>query len=513
MVLFNIFVGKVDGGSRRQPFLATVLGSPDYRNCTDRFVCARVLLLGEQEFLEKFKSKPSPQGKLWAQENWEVEAGKFAQKDAVALGMELAALKHKLEKGHNMSETATTIVEVPDNAPVKVKSEVESTYPLEELKELKQRINQLELSQPSKLCPLVKTEYTYEDDEDNHPRVLTKEIPFSALELAKLRREFGRTPKESETEYVWRVSLSGGDEILLTEQEAGGFWGPGVFLNTGDRHAPWSLTQRVAYWAGGLNPLERGDPLAIKGEVDQLVESVQKAACLQMMNDRMLDMRFSSPMLLPVDPERMTPLIRGLPESLKPMGIQLQGQIRATAPQDHLLAALDHVVNPGCVIEQKIWTWGEVAQELINYGRKFGPVDKEEARAIRRTQTSDLSGNTSPQYQRSRSSLWLEVLQKGIPREIMDGQPRQSLQRIVEYWPKQHTVENVTTNKHSPNVISPSVPPSSQLDIDSAISTALRSEVSVCPTFGQELQSTPSPSAIPGVSHDTGCLLTRYSRV
>jgi len=55
----------------------------------------------------------------------------------------------------------------------------------------------------------------------------------------------------------------GGDGILLSEREAEGYWGPGVFLTTGDRRAPWSQTQRAVYWAGGLNLLERGDPLAI----------------------------------------------------------------------------------------------------------------------------------------------------------------------------------------------------------------------------------------------------------
>lgn len=96
--------------------------------------------------------------------------------------------------------------------------------------------------------------------------------------LAKLKQELGHTPKESETEFVWRVSLSGGDQILPSEKEAEGYWGPGVFLTTGDHRAPWSLTQRAACWAGGLNPLERGDSLAIPGSVDPLVENVQKAA-------------------------------------------------------------------------------------------------------------------------------------------------------------------------------------------------------------------------------------------
>ena len=79
---------------------------------------------------------------------------------------------------------------------------------------------------------LVKTEYVYEDDND-HPQVVTKEVPFTATELAKLRKDFARTAKESETEYVWRVSLSGGDGILLSEKEVEGYWGPGVFVTTG----------------------------------------------------------------------------------------------------------------------------------------------------------------------------------------------------------------------------------------------------------------------------------------
>ena len=56
-------------------------------------------------------------------------------------------------------------------------------------------------------------------------------------------------------------------------------------MTTGDYYAPWSLTQWAGYWVGSSNPLERGDPLAIMGTVDQLVESVQKVACLQMMYD------------------------------------------------------------------------------------------------------------------------------------------------------------------------------------------------------------------------------------
>jgi len=95
----------------------------------------------------------------------------------------------------------------------------------------------------------------------------------------------------------------GGDGILLLEREAEGYWGPGVFLITDDPRDPWSPTQRAVYWARGLDLLERGDPLAITGTTDQLLESLQKAACLQMMYDRELKPYLSSPMLLLIDPE------------------------------------------------------------------------------------------------------------------------------------------------------------------------------------------------------------------
>lgn len=107
------------------------------------------------------------------------------------------------------------------------------------------RLDKLEIP-PCSLRPLIKMQYTYDDDQDDSPQIITKEVPYTATELAKLKKEFGRTPRESETEHVRRVSLSGGDQMLLSEKEAEGYWGPRVFLTTGDRHALWSLAQRVS---------------------------------------------------------------------------------------------------------------------------------------------------------------------------------------------------------------------------------------------------------------------------
>jgi len=105
------------------------------------------------------------------------------------------------------------------------------------------------------------------------------------------------------------------------------------------------LTQRAAYWAGDVNPLERGDPLAITGTVDQLVESVQKATCFQVIYDSKLQPHHESHMMMTVDPERMIPLIRGLPESLKPIGIQLQGKIQAMSQGERAQAVLEGTVS------------------------------------------------------------------------------------------------------------------------------------------------------------------------
>ncbi|KFO11890.1 hypothetical protein N312_11416, partial [Balearica regulorum gibbericeps] len=174
------------------------------------------------------------------------------------------------------------------------------------------------------LRPLIKTEVMY-DSEDAEPAVTTKEIPYTVTELPKLQEKYSRQAKETETEYVWRVSLTGRDRIRLSEEEAQGYWGPGVFLTVDDERKPWSLTQRVVYWAGGLDHLERGDPIAIPTSgVSQLTESVQKAAYLQLMHDRHLVPRQPSPMLLFANPDRMTPLIKGLPDSLRVYAVQIQ---------------------------------------------------------------------------------------------------------------------------------------------------------------------------------------------
>uniref|UniRef100_A0A663F2N4 Uncharacterized protein n=1 Tax=Aquila chrysaetos chrysaetos TaxID=223781 RepID=A0A663F2N4_AQUCH len=317
--------------------------------------------------------------------------------------------------------------------------QISQVYPQKELEEARKHFRE-----NPQVRPLIKAEYTYINDEDNDPHITTKEIPYTPTELAKMKREYGRLPKESETEYVWRVSLTGGDQIQLSEREASGYWGHGVFLTTGDRRAPWSLTQRAAYWAGGLNPLDRGDPLAITGTVDQLLESVHKTACLQMIHERKLVPGCESPMMLLVNPEIMTPLIRGLPESLKSTGIVLQRTIASASSHSK---------------HKRMWTWGDVAQELIDYSRKYGPVRtlEEKPKGIRQVGAKDLPLSVSKtvtaltdsasaadySYSKTggggrqpltRQQWWALGIKKGVPRDVMDGLPLNKLSKLISKW-------------------------------------------------------------------------------
>ncbi|XP_077640623.1 uncharacterized protein LOC144246588 [Lonchura striata] len=289
-------------------------------NCNDKAVETRFQRRGEQEtIIDSLQNLVEILQKQLHEERNEKHS----------LRNENYALRAALKEEHvNKSSNADSSI----NPEGKETPHINQIYPHKEL----EAVNNCGEHCCSHLRPLIKTEYNYLSDDDLDPHITTKHIPYTATELAKLKKEYGRLPYESETEYVFRVSLTGGDQIKLTEQEASGYWGHGVFLTTGDKRDSWSVTQRAAFWAGGTNPLERGDPIAIISTPDQLLESVHKAACLQMIHEKKLIPGFESPMQLPVKPELMTPLIRGLPETLKPTAIALQKTIMTLSPTEKL---------------------------------------------------------------------------------------------------------------------------------------------------------------------------------
>jgi len=161
------------------------------------------------------------------------------------------------------------------------------------------------------MYPLVKIEYIYEDDGDNRPQIITKEIPFAATELAKLRKDFERTARESETEYVWRVLLSEGMASCCVRKGSRRVLGPGSVLNHRRSPSPVVADSEGRILGGGVEPAGEGGSPGHNGHnrSRSALESVQKAACLQMMYDWEHKPSLSSPMLLLADPERKTPLI------------------------------------------------------------------------------------------------------------------------------------------------------------------------------------------------------------
>jgi len=85
-----------------------------------------------------------------------------------------------LREADSLAETAVALAE----------KGIQSMYPQGDFKGGEET-----LGSPPPMYPLVKMEYVYEDDSDNRPQVITKEIPFTATELAKLRKDFARTAR------------------------------------------------------------------------------------------------------------------------------------------------------------------------------------------------------------------------------------------------------------------------------------------------------------------------------
>lgn len=205
----------------------------------------------------------------------------------------------------------------------------------------------------------LKTE-KYTGPHGRKPQTAVRTIRWTEHELSCLQDKFSRKPGETETEYLWRVSLTGGDRILLSNDEAGGFWGPGVFLSggpDGDR----SLTSRVAYWAGGVDPREREEPVTIRiRRLSELSEGVQKAACIQAMYEKGQQ---GIPVAAPVNPTHLRPLIRGLPNTLKMYVQSLREKIQ--------LAVELNQQNPQNPVAH-VLTWSEMLHNIVTYRREMG---------------------------------------------------------------------------------------------------------------------------------------------
>lgn len=178
--------------------------------------------------------------------------------------MQIACLKGEDLKNEVGLSSLTKEVELADE-------DFTCLYPWEELDTTKPDPQPL-----PKLYPLRKTDAVYDREcEEAAPTATTKQVPYSATELAHLQEKYSRHAKETETVCLEDFS-DGGDSIKLLGEEAQGPWGPRVSFTMHHGRQPWSLTQRAAYWAGGLDPLERGEPISIPSPtLGNLRESMQ----------------------------------------------------------------------------------------------------------------------------------------------------------------------------------------------------------------------------------------------
>uniref|UniRef100_A0A803V7B4 Uncharacterized protein n=1 Tax=Ficedula albicollis TaxID=59894 RepID=A0A803V7B4_FICAL len=109
----------------------------------------------------------------------------------------------------------------------------------------------------------------------------------------------------------------------ITTTKILGHWGLGALLTMGDKFNLWSPIQHAVFWARGLNPLERGDLVTLVDTPDQLLENIQKAACLQIIHEIKFTAGHKSPMQLPVNVKQY-PLPSGAKEGLKLVLLVLQ---------------------------------------------------------------------------------------------------------------------------------------------------------------------------------------------
>ena len=82
-------------------------------------------------------------------------------------------------------------------------------------------------------------------------------------------------------------------------------------------------------------------------------------------------------------------------------------------------------------------TWGEIAQDLINYGRRMGltgGTGKHKPSVHRVEQQENPSPSPLQVLRAKRNLLWTEGIEQGIPRELMDGMRTTVLEKLIRAW-------------------------------------------------------------------------------
>lgn len=82
--------------------------------------------------------------------------------------------------------------------------------------------------------------------------------------------------------------------------------------------------------------------------------------------------------------------------------------------------------------DRKVWTWSEVAEDLINYSRKYGPrktpeEKSEKTKGVRYIRAPHSEKPEDVKQISNRQRWWLLGIKKGVPRDVMDGLPLDKL--------------------------------------------------------------------------------------
>lgn len=161
-------------------------------------------------------------------------------------------------------------------------------------------------------------------------------------------------------EYEWSVFLTWGDWISWSEEEAGGYWGFGLFC---PQVAEIMIILQLCGWytrAGGTYLQDRGDLLVIKTTAfSDLTDSAESSLYSLCMGGAALQ----SLTLAPINAARLTLLIQGLPDTLKTFVANFQDAIWDV----HVQNTTDAKQQEGCVQPVDVATWTGFVQELVSY--------------------------------------------------------------------------------------------------------------------------------------------------
>ncbi|KAK4828563.1 hypothetical protein QYF61_027532 [Mycteria americana] len=220
---------------------------------------------------------------------------------------------------------------------------------------------------------------------------------------------------------------------MLSEDKANGYWGPGVFLNLGPdpTNTPHSITSRVAYWTGGIDSMERGEPSIIPiKSLSELSTAVTKAACIQATHKQG---PHDVPLSATVDFAMLKPLIRGDPAILKPHLVAKRDEIKKDTEHNEGLG--DNAQNA----HKQLPAWAELMYNIVDYSQAMGwddaPAEKQNLkpwggdhkdRPVKRGMETRSKGNKfknpHTESRKQRNELWRNALALGIPRAAIQGQ-------------------------------------------------------------------------------------------